>query len=458
MRDPLLNISPLDGRYEKKTEELRPFFSESALMRYRLLVEIEWFIFLSNHLKLKGTKIWKTGQIKEIRSLYEYFDTVNAHRIKTLEEQTNHDVKALEYFIKENLKGSDFEPYLEFIHFGCTSEDINNLAYALMLKDSLHKVILPVLHGVYQLLVEYGKKYRGVAMVSRTHGQPATPTTFGKEWINFAARLEKPLKNLEHFSFQGKINGAVGNYNAHLVAYPAVDWISAGKEFIESLGLTANLYTTQIEPHDFLAEIFDILKRINTILIGLNRDIWTYISIGYLKQKPKKEEIGSSTMPHKVNPIDFENSEGNLGLANAFLSYFSEKLPVSRLQRDLTDSTTLRNIGCSMGYSVLAYKNCIQGLHKLEINRACIQKDLDEAWELLAEPVQMVMRKYAVPHAYEQLKTLTRGEKIKAKDMHQFIEKLPLPASEKKRLKNLTPSQYIGLAIELVEKYQPLSY
>jgi adenylosuccinate lyase len=448
----LTSISPLDGRYSQKVEELRAFFSESALMRYRVLVEIEWFIFLCHELKLEGTKVFKAAEIERLRGLWQKFDPADANRIKEIEKTTNHDVKAVEYFLKEKLKESVFEPYFEFIHFACTSEDINNLAYALMLRDAMQRVIFPVLIGLKELIFEKARKYQAIPMISRTHGQPATPTTLGKEFINFLARLERQLEFYPKIF--GKINGAIGNFNAHIVAYPKIDWLNASVRFIATLGLKPSLYTTQIEPHDFLAEIFDKFKLINTILIDFNRDIWTYISFGYFKQKLKEGEVGSSTMPHKVNPIDFENSEGNLGLANALFEYFSAKLPISRLQRDLTDSTTLRNIGSAFAYSLLAYKSCIQGLHKLELNEQKLKMDLDEAWELLAEPVQVVMRKYKLEKPYEQLKKLTRGKKITQKTLHTFIDGLKIPAPEKKRLKNLTPSKYIGLAKELVENYE----
>jgi adenylosuccinate lyase len=451
MRDPINSISPLDGRYGSKVEDLRAYFSESALMKYRVLVEVEWFIFLSNHLKLKGTRVWKPMELKEIRSLYEFFDDMNANRVKTIEETTNHDVKAIEYFIKENLKGSVFEDYLEFVHFGCTSEDINNLAYALMLKGALQNVVTPLLTGLTQLIYQMGKKYKNVPMMSRTHGQPATPTTMGKELINFLVRIKPQIDVVQSIPIKGKMNGAVGNFNAHVVAYPKVKWIEASNKFIQQLGLTASLHTTQIEPHDFMAGIFDALRRINTIVMDMDRDIWTYISLGYFKQRLRAGEVGSSTMPHKVNPIDFENSEGNLGMANAMLCHFSEKLPLSRLQRDLTDSTVLRNIGSAMGYCVLAYKNCIQGLHKLELNAAAISHDLDSNWELLAEPIQMMMRRYGIEKPYEKLKELTRGKKIDKQTIHKFIGNLKIPAQEKKRLKALTPSTYIGLASELVD-------
>lgn len=455
MRDPLINISPLDGRYGEKLDDLRGYFSEFALMGFRVLVEIEWFIFICNDLKLEGTKVWKPTQVNQLRSIYQNFDVVNGNRVKEIEKTTNHDVKAIEYFIKENLKGSVFEPYFEFIHFACTSEDINNLAYAIMLKESLDKLVKPVLTGVAELMYEYGVKFKSIPMMARTHGQPASPTTLGKEFINVLGRLQNQILALTGVPIYGKINGAVGNFNAHLVAYPDVKWADVSKKFVQSLGLDFNLYTTQIEPHDYMAELFDALKRINTVLIDFNRDVWGYISLGYFKQKLKEGEVGSSTMPHKVNPIDFENSEGNLGMANALLEHFSLKLPTSRFQRDLTDSTVLRNIGSGIGYSVLAYKNCIQGLRKLEVSTAAISRDLENAWELLAEPIQTVMRKYKIEKPYEQLKALTRGKKIDQKIIVKFVDGLKIPAFEKKRLKLLTPERYIGLASELVDAYKP---
>lgn len=455
MRDPLSNISPLDGRYDAKLEHLRDFFSEGALMKYRVKVEIEWFIFICNEMKLQGTKPWDDSQKNELRLIYENFDMESARRVKTIEQTTNHDVKAIEYFIKEKLKDTDYEEYLEFVHFACTSEDINNLSYALMLKDAMEQEFLPVLINLMQDLYKMSLLYKSEPMMSRTHGQPATPTTMGKELINFFARLERQALKLQKQKYLGKINGAVGNFNAHLVAYPKMKWLDLSKKFIQSLGLEQNLYTTQIEPHDYLTEIFDVVKHINTITTDLCRDMWSYVSLAYFKQKVKAGEVGSSTMPHKVNPIDFENSEGNLGIANALLGYFSEKLPISRLQRDLTDSTTLRNIGSAIGYSVLAYKNCIQGLGKMQLNADRLAEDLDNNWELLAEPLQTVMRKYQIDKPYEKLKELTRGKKVNKKVMQDFVARLKIPMEEKKRLKNLSPSQYIGLAVELVDNYKP---
>lgn len=456
MLDPVISISPLDGRYSDKVNELRSFFSEAALIRYRIVVEIEWFIFLCNKLKLPGTKVWTAKELKELRSIYEYFDIVNANRVKEIEKTTNHDVKAVEYFIKEEFKGSAFEKYSEFVHFGCTSEDINNLSYALMLNSFLYEVMEPIVTGLAEYMYQMALRLKSVPMMARTHGQPASPTTVGKEIINYVARLERQIEITQNcVQIFGKMNGAVGNYNAHVVAYPKVDWQEASKKFIQELGLQQNPYTTQIEPHDYMAEIFDGIRRINVILIDFNRDIWTYISLGYFKQKTKKGEVGSSTMPHKVNPIDFENSEGNLGLANTIFDHLSNKLPISRMQRDLTDSTVQRNVGTAFAYSILAYKSCIKGMQKLEINKAKITQDLASAWELMAEPIQTVMRRYKVEHAYEQLKELTRGKSVTKAKVHKFISGLKIPANEKKRLKSLTPIKYIGLAEKLTESYKP---
>ncbi len=452
----LLCVSPLDGRYASKVEYLSQYFSEAALMRYRTLVEIEWFIFLFNDLSLKGTVELKPTELRILRSIYEQFDVVDAKRIKEIEGTTNHDVKAVEYFIKEKLKDGPIEKYLEFIHFACTSEDINNLAYACMVRDALERELMPILSGLVQEIYSVAVMYKALPMLSRTHGQTASPTTLGKELINFVARLEREMTILASYScMTGKINGAVGNYNAHLVAYPEVDWIDSSKKFVQNLGLEFNQYTTQIEPHDTFAGVFDSIKRVNNIVLDFNRDMWSYISLGYFGQKVKAGEVGSSTMPHKVNPIDFENSEGNLGLANALLEHMSAKLPVSRLQRDLSDSTVQRNIGTAFTYSVLSYKSTIKGLSKCEVNKKIIQDDLKDRWEVLAEPIQVVMRKHGVPKAYEKLKDLTRGKAgiTKAK-LAAFMKSLEIPAADKKILSALTPEKYIGLAEELVDAYE----
>lgn len=455
MRTELENISPLDSRYAEKVAELSQYFSEAALMKYRLKVELEWFVHLCNSVKLEGTTEWNSEETDKLRKIYGGFDLEGAQRVKEIERTTNHDVKAIEYYIKEKLKGSEFDDYLEFFHFGCTSEDINNLAYALMLKDARDGFVGRELTDIIKVLYSMAKEFKSVSMMSRTHGQTASPTTVGKEMINFVARLERQLEQIMAVVIMGKMNGAVGNYNAHAVAYGNVDWMKESKLFVQKLGLETNLYTTQIEPHDYIAELFDGLARMNTILIDLNRDMWGYISLGYFKQKLKEGEVGSSTMPHKVNPIDFENSEGNLGMANALARYMSEKLPISRWQRDLTDSTTLRNIGSVFGYSLLAYKNCIQGLSKLIINEEAISMDLNEAWELMAEPIQTVMRKYKIEGAYEKLKELSRGNKMTKEVIAKFINGLELPEEEKKKLLELTPANYIGLAQRLVDTYKP---
>jgi len=455
MENKLLAISPLDGRYADKVDYLSQYFSEAALMRYRILVEVEWFIFLFNELKIKGKKTLNATELRMLRSIYEQFDVVNATRVKEIEKKTNHDVKAVEYFIKEELKGGPLEKYLEFMHFACTSEDITNLAYACMVRDFLDREMIPLLSGLVQEIYTVAMKNKKVAMLSRTHGQPATPTTLGKELVNFVARLEREMECLSCIScLPGKINGAVGNYNAHVVAYDNVDWIDASKKFVQSLGLKVNLYTTQIEPHDGLAELFDCVKRINTIVLDFDRDMWSYISFGYFGQKTVAGEVGSSTMPHKVNPIDFENSEGNLGIVNAILGHLSSKLPVSRMQRDLSDSTVLRKIGPVFTHCVLAYKGAIKGLSKCVVNKKVVQDDLKDKWELLAEPIQVVMRKNLIEGSYEMLKKLTRGKAgITKAGIHKFIKGLKIPAGEKKKLLALTPEKYVGLAEKLVDNY-----
>lgn len=451
----LFAISPLDGRYREKVRSLENYFSEYALFRYRLMVELEWFVFLCNEVKLTGTRPLTTAEIRTLRSLSTNFEVMDAKRIKELERQTNHDVKALEYFIKEHLKAyPKISLMAEFIHFGCTSEDINNLAYALLLKDFGTKEFMPLLSGVILEIYQLAKKYKAVPMLSRTHGQAASPTTVGKEFINFAARLEKQFASLKKIERTGKFNGAVGNFNAHHIAYPKVDWISVSHRFVAYLGLTPNTYTTQIEPHDTLAERFDAVGRINAILLDFCRDIWLYISMAFLKQKMKAGEVGSSTMPHKVNPIDFENAEGNLGLANAVFRHLSEKLPVSRLQRDLSDSTVLRNIGVAFGYSVLSYKSILTGLQKIDADEERLRLHLEAHWEVLAEAIQTVLRKYKVPQAYERLKVMSRGKRLDEAATRAFIKQLKIPADDKKRLLALTPATYTGLAEKLVDSYK----
>ncbi|WP_295628079.1 adenylosuccinate lyase [uncultured Nitrosomonas sp.] len=441
-------LSPLDGRYHKKVEALRSYFSEFALIRFRVHVEIAWIKALSSEAGIVEVPIFSDQTNRELDDLVENFSLADGEAIKTIEATTNHDVKAIEYWLKQKLANNvEVARVSEFIHFACTSEDINNLSHGLMLKTSLQHVMLPALGRVIDRLIELAHQFADIPMLARTHGQPATPTTLGKEIANAVYRLQRGRKQLESVAILGKINGAVGNYNAHLSAYPDLDWEKFAQLFVERLGLEFNPYTTQIEPHDTMAELFDAYARINTILLDLNRDIWGYISLGYFKQKTKADEIGSSTMPHKVNPIDFENSEGNLGIANALLHHLSEKLPISRWQRDLTDSTVLRNMGVALGHTLLAYDSCIKGLNKLEVNTSGIMVDLNNTWEVLAEPIQTVMRRYGVANPYEQLKALTRGKNgITQETLHQFINALSIPEAEKARLLTLTPQNYIGKA------------
>lgn len=446
-------LSPLDGRYASKTDALRPWLSESAFMKQRVRVEVHWLIALSQA-KLPDFPSFSESAEKVLLALVENFSDADAERIKAIEAVTNHDVKAVEYWMKEKVTGqAELEKASEFIHFACTSEDINNTSHGLMLTGARKEVIVPKLKEVLSALTSIALSNASVPMLSRTHGQPASPTTLGKEMANIAKRLERAIGNIEKVSFLGKMNGAVGNYNAHLSAYPDVDWESFSKEVIEKrLGLEFNPYTIQIEPHDYMAELFDAIARANTILLDMNRDIWGYISVGYFKQKTKAGEIGSSTMPHKVNPIDFENSEGNLGIANALLRHLSEKLPISRWQRDLTDSTVLRNLGTALGHSLLAYDSALRGLGKLETNPSRLAEDLDNCWEVLAEPIQTVMRRFGVPNPYEQLKELTRGKGITPDGLKTFIQALDIPADAKKSLLEMTPASYVGMAVELTER------
>jgi adenylosuccinate lyase len=446
-------LSPLDGRYAGKTDGLRPWLSEAAFMRQRVQVEVHWLIALSQA-KLPDFPSFSASAEAVLLKLVADFSDSDAQRIKAIEAVTNHDVKAVEYWMKEKVAGhAELEKASEFIHFACTSEDINNTSHGLMLKGARQEVILPKLKEVLASLTNLAVLNADIPMLSRTHGQPASPTTLGKEMANVAMRLERAIRNIENVPLLGKMNGAVGNYNAHLSAYPDVDWESFSKEVVEKrLGLQFNPYTIQIEPHDYMAELFDAVARANTILLDLNRDIWGYISVGYFKQKTKAGEIGSSTMPHKVNPIDFENSEGNLGIANALLKHLSEKLPVSRWQRDLTDSTVLRNLGTALGHSLLAYDSVLRGLGKLETNPTRLAEDLDNCWEVLAEPVQTVMRRYGVPNPYEQLKELTRGKGITPEGLKTFIQDLAIPDDAKQSLLKMTPASYIGKAIELAKR------
>jgi adenylosuccinate lyase len=422
-------------------------------MKQRVLVEVHWLIALSQA-KLPDFPSFSESAEKVLLALVENFSDTDAVRIKAIEAETNHDVKAVEYWMKEKVAGqAELEKASEFIHFACTSEDINNTSHGLMLTGARKEVILPKLKEVLASLTALALSNAAVPMLSRTHGQPASPTTLGKEMANIAKRLERAIQNIEKVSFLGKMNGAVGNYNAHLAAYPDVDWESFSKEVIEKrLGLEFNPYTIQIEPHDYMAELFDAIARTNTILLDMNRDIWGYISVGYFKQKTKVGEIGSSTMPHKVNPIDFENSEGNLGIANALLRHLSDKLPVSRWQRDLTDSTVLRNLGTAVGHSLLAYDSALRGLGKLETNPSRLAEDLNNCWEVLAEPIQTVMRRFGVPNPYEQLKELTRGKVITPEGLKTFIQSLNIPAGAKKSLLEMTPANYVGKAVELAER------
>ncbi|UUC52625.1 adenylosuccinate lyase [Pseudomonas citronellolis] len=444
----LTAVSPVDGRYGSKTSALRPIFSEYGLIRFRVLVEVRWLQRLAAHTGIPEVAPFSGEANALLDKLAEDFQLEHAERIKEIERTTNHDVKAVEYLLKEQAaKLPELAKVSEFIHFACTSEDINNLSHALMLREGRDQVLLPLMRQIAESIRELAVRFADVPMLSRTHGQPASPTTLGKELANVVYRLERQIKQVAEVELLGKINGAVGNYNAHLSAYPQVDWEANAREFIvHDLGLAWNPYTTQIEPHDYIAELFDAIARFNTILIDFDRDVWGYISLGYFKQKTVAGEIGSSTMPHKVNPIDFENSEGNLGIANAIFQHLASKLPISRWQRDLTDSTVLRNLGVGFAHSVIAYEASLKGIGKLELNAARIADDLDACWEVLAEPVQTVMRRYGIENPYEKLKELTRGKGISAEALQVFIEGLDMPAEAKAELKKLTPANYIGNA------------
>ncbi|EXI89325.1 MAG: Adenylosuccinate lyase [Candidatus Accumulibacter regalis] len=449
----LVSLSPLDGRYAGKLDSLRPQFSEYGLIHRRLQVEIEWLKALAAEPHFAEIPPFSPGTLHVLDSLISDFDPQQAGEVKAIEAVTNHDVKALEYWIKKRLAGNaEVMAVAEFIHFACTSEDINNLAHALMLQTARDETLLPMLDRIVARLRHLAHEFAELPMMSRTHGQPATPTTLGKEMANVVHRLARARAGIARVSLLGKINGAVGNYNAHLAAYPDFDWENLARGFVESLGLEFNPYTIQIEPHDAMSELFDAFARANLILVDLNRDIWGYISLGFFRQKLKAGEIGSSTMPHKVNPIDFENSEGNLGLANALLRHLAEKLPISRWQRDLTDSTVLRNMGVALGYTLLAYDSLLRGLNKLEADAARLHADLDANWELLAEPVQTVMRRYAVANPYEKLKELTRGKRVSRQAMHDFVESLEIPPAAKAELLALTPWDYTGKAAELARR------
>ena len=447
--DSLLAISPLDGRYKSKCEDLAPYFSEFALMRYRVFVEVKWLQKLSEHDLIDDLHVISDRGAEYLDDLIENFSIADAQRIKEIEAITNHDVKAVEYFIKEKFENNaELSNQLEFVHFACTSEDINNLAYALMLRDGRDKVMLDQMREIETRLAQLAKDFADQPMLCRTHGQSASPSTVGKEFANVVHRLRRQIVQVESNEILGKFNGAVGNYNAHLTAYPDIDWQANAKEFVEGLGLSWNPYTTQIEPHDYVAELFAAVCRFNTVLIDFDRDIWAYISLGYFKQRTVAGEVGSSTMPHKVNPIDFENSEGNLGLANAIMSHLCEKLPISRWQRDLTDSTVLRNIGTGLAHSLIAYRATMKGVGKLELNAKTIDDDIDSCWEILAEPIQTVMRRYRIEKPYEMLKELTRGKQINQQSVQDFVQTLTIPEAAKQELLQLTPRKYLGNAAE----------
>lgn len=447
--DSLTAISPIDGRYASKTADLRPIFSEYGLIRHRVIVEIRWLQSLAAHPGVAEVPAFSPATQALLESVISDFSTQDARRVKDIERTTNHDVKAVEYLIKEKIAGnSELETVSEFVHFACTSEDINNLSHALMLREGRDSVLLPLADEVIGSVRALAHAYADQPMLSRTHGQPASPTTLGKEMANVVARLRKQREQIADIAVYGKINGAVGNYNAHLAAYPEVDWEAHARAFVESLGIAWNPYTIQIEPHDYMAELFDAIARFNTILIDFCRDIWSYISIGYFKQRTVAGEVGSSTMPHKVNPIDFENAEGNLGIANALFGHLAAKLPVSRWQRDLTDSTVLRNMGVGFAYSTIAWHSTLRGIGKLEVDTARLAADLDSNWEVLAEPIQTVMRRYGIEKPYEKLKELTRGQRIDQAGMAAFIDGLDLPDAVKASLKAMTPASYIGNAAE----------
>jgi len=453
MASPLTALSPLDGRYARSADPLRPFFSESALIRYRVRVELAWLMALAAEPAIAELKPFSKGTLAGLQQLVANFSESDSQKIKDIEAETNHDVKAIEYWLKARLgKNREVQGALEFIHFAATSEDINNLSYALMLAESREQVMLPKLDEVIAVLREGAQRHAALAMLSRTHGQPASPTTLGKELANVVHRLRRARTRIAVVPLLGKMNGAVGNYHAHAVAYPNFEWERFCARFVQGLGLEFNPYTTQIEPHDSFAELFDAYAAANTVLLDLDRDLWGYISLGYFRQKTRRGEIGSSTMPHKVNPIDFENSEGNIGVANALLRHLSDKLPVSRWQRDLSDSTALRNAGGALGHSLLAYGACLRGLGKLEADPRRIGQDLDANWEVLTEAVQQVMRRHGVAGAYEKLKALSRGKKLDRAKLAAFIRALQIPADAKKRLLALTPSSYTGLAARLAKR------
>ena len=445
----LTAVSPVDGRYSGNTEHLRPIFSEFGLIRHRILVEVRWLQALAAHSGIAEVPALSEHANKLLDAIIDQFSEDDAQRVKNIERTTNHDVKAVEYFLKEKIAGNlELEAVSEFIHFACTSEDINNLAYALMLREARGQVLLPQLDDIIQAITDLAHHTAEMPMLSRTHGQPASPTTLGKEMANVVHRLRRQRESIVNVQLLGKINGAVGNYNAHLVAYPDIDWPAFARKFVTGLGLDWNPYTIQIEPHDYIAELFDAIARFNVILTDFARDIWSYISLGYFKQRTVAGEVGSSTMPHKVNPIDFENAEGNFGIANAIFDHLATKLPVSRWQRDLSDSTVLRNLGVGVAHAVIGYASLMRGIGKLEANTDRLEEDLDATWEVLAEAVQTVMRRYGVEQPYEKLKTLTRGKGISAESLQAFIEGLEIPQHAKQELSKLTPAAYLGNAIE----------
>ena len=444
----LTAISPIDGRYGEKTIDLRPLFSELGLIHHRIMVEIRWLQALAANEAITEVPAFDQKTTNLLDHIIEKFDVEDAQRVKNIEKTTNHDVKAVEYFLKEKIQGNaTLEAVSEFFHFACTSEDINNLSYALMLKSGRDTVMIPVMDDIIHTLATMAHELANQPMLSRTHGQTASPTTVGKELANVVHRLRRQRNATADVAILGKINGAVGNYNAHIVAYPAIDWAAFAQQFIESLGLEMNPYTIQIEPHDYIAELFDAMARFNTILVDLCRDIWAYISLGYFKQKTVAGEVGSSTMPHKVNPIDFENAEGNLGVANALFGHLSAKLPISRWQRDLTDSTVLRTLGTGLAHSLIAYQSLQKGLGKLEVNAQRLDEDLEASWEVLAEPIQTVMRRYGIENPYEKLKEITRGKTISREDLHRLINSVDLPDDAREHLLKLTPQTYIGNAV-----------
>ena len=451
--DSLTAVSPIDGRYHDKTGALRAAFSEYGLIRARVEVEVRWLQKLASHPGIPEIEPFSAAANATLNALVDNFGLEEARRVKEIERTTNHDVKAVEYLIKERIAGNaELQAVSEFVHFACTSEDINNLSHGLMLQTGRERVIVPQMQAIADRIAELAREFADEPMLSRTHGQTASPTTVGKELANVVARLRRQIEQVNAVPLLGKINGAVGNYNAHLSAYPDVDWETNAREFVESLGLSWNAYTTQIEPHDYMAELFDAMARFNTVLIDFDRDVWGYISLGYFKQKTVAGEVGSSTMPHKVNPIDFENSEGNLGLANAVFNHLAAKLPISRWQRDLTDSTVLRNMGVGFGYSLIAYASTLKGLSKLELNRVRLAEDLDDAWEVLAEPIQTVMRRYNIEKPYEKLKELTRGQAITREVLQGFVAGLAIPQQAKEELLALTPATYTGNAAAQVRQ------